>query len=88
MHVNSVARIRKRFVLEGKAPALNRRARLMPLTAPKLDGAAQAHLVAICCAPPPEGRAHWTLTLLVQELQRRGIVVEISRETVRQSLKK
>lgn len=88
MHVNTVASIRKRFVLEGEAPALNRRQRITPPVAPKLDGEAHAHLVAICCSQPPNGRTRWTLSLLAQELTTRGIVTEISRETVRQSLKK
>ncbi|WP_375341286.1 hypothetical protein [Okeania sp. SIO2C2] len=42
-------------------------------------------IVAICCSEPPSGHVLWTLTLLVSELKRRGIVTEISRETVRQS---
>lgn len=88
LHLNTVARIRQRFVLEGEAPALNRRARLTPPVPAKLDGEQHAHLVAICCSEPPEGRVCWTLTLLVDELKRRGIVSQISRETVRQSLKK
>ncbi|MBE9100905.1 helix-turn-helix domain-containing protein [Vacuolonema iberomarrocanum] len=80
--------MRKRFVLEGEAPALNRRPRALPPVPPKLDGEHPAHLVAICCSDPPQGRIRWPLTLLVNELKQRGIVTEISRETVRQSLKK
>jgi hypothetical protein len=88
MHVNSVDRIRKRFVLEGEAPALHRKPRLHPPTPPILDGRGEAHLVAICCSPAPEGRTRWTLQLLADELKARRIVTQISAETVRQALKK
>ena len=88
MHVNTVDRLRKRFALEGEAPALDRRARAEPPTPRKLDGRAEAHLVAICCSKAPEGRDRWTLSLLAGELTRRGFVTSISLETVRKVLKK
>jgi hypothetical protein len=88
MHVNTVARIRKRFVVEGERPALERKARAEPPVTPKIDGQIEAHLVAICCGPAPEGRVRWTLTLMADELRRRGLVTQVCRETVRQALKK
>jgi hypothetical protein len=88
MHVNTVDRIRKRFVLEGEAPALLRKPRLTPPTPPKLDGEREAHLVAICCSAPPTGHIRWTLQLLADELIQRRIVTHICAETVRQTLKK
>jgi transposase len=88
LHVNSVARVRRRFVCEGEQPALDRKPRLTPPCPPKLDGHAEAHLVALCCSDPPAGRAHWTMSLLAQALVGRGIVTSISTETVRLRLKK
>lgn len=88
MHVNTVDRIRRRFVVDGEAPALDRKPRADPPVRPKLDGRAEAHLVATCCSPPPEGRARWTLRLLADELARRGLVTSVSIETVRKTLKK
>jgi hypothetical protein len=88
IHRNSVSRIRKRFVLDGERPALERKPRETPPVPPKLDGRAEAHLVAICCGPPPEGRTRWTLGLLANELTRRGLVTQISAEAVRLKLKK
>lgn len=88
MHVNTVDRIRRRFVQEGEAPAVNRKVRATPPTPPKLDGRGEAHLVAICCGKAPEGRARWTLKLLVDELKKRQLVTSISVETVRKTLKK
>lgn len=88
MHVNTVDRIRKRFVQEGEAPALDRKPRETPPTPPIIDGRAEAHLVAMCCSDPPEGRVHWTMELLAQELTARKIVTKVSAETVRRVLKK
>lgn len=88
MHVNTVDRIRKRFVLQGEAPALERKPRLTPPVPPKIDGRIEAHLVALCCGPAPEGRTRWTLTLLADELKRRGLVTHVCAETVRRTLKK
>ena len=88
MHVNTIARICRRFVQDGEAPALNRKIRTTAPTPPKLDGRGQAQLVAICCGPPPAGRRVWTLRLLAQELTSRRIVTSISREAVRKTLKK
>jgi hypothetical protein len=88
MHVNTVARVRRRFVLEGEAPALGRKPRLAPPVPPKIDGRVEAHLIAICCSDPPQGRARWTLTLLAAELKARRLVTSISAEAVRGALKK
>jgi len=88
LHINSVDRIRQRFVLEGEEPALNRKVREMPAILPKIDGRAEAHLIAICCGKPPEGRTRWTLSLLAGELQQRGLVTSVCAETVRRTLKK
>jgi hypothetical protein len=88
MHLNTVARVRKRFVLQGEAPALDRKPRLTPPVPPKIDGRVEAHLVAVCCSPPPAGRACWTMRLLADELVARRLVASISAEAVRLRLKK
>ncbi len=80
-----IVRIRQRFVREGDA-ALERMPR--PTVPGKLDGVAEAHLVTLCCSPPPEGRDRWTLQLLCDELGRLQIVESVCRETVRKCLKK
>jgi transposase len=88
MHINTVNRIRKRFVTEGERPALERKPREAPPVPPIIDGRAEAHLIAICTGPPPEGRARWTMELLAGELVRREVVTAVSGETVRRALKK
>lgn len=88
LHRNTVARIRKRFLEKGEQPALNRTQRKTPPVPAKLDGHQEAQVIALCCSQPPEGQMHWSLRLLTQELKTRGIITEISRETVRRTLKK
>ena len=83
----TVERVRRRCVEEGIEAALGRREQLNRRQK-KLDGSGEAHLVALACGEPPEGRAFWTLKLLANRLVEREIVASISRETVRQTLKK
>jgi transposase len=88
LHVNTVDRIRKRFVVDGEEPALNRKPRATPPVPPKIDGRVEAHLVAICCSKAPDGHTRWTLQLLADELKDRGLVTSVCVETVRRALKK
>ena len=88
LHLNTVARIRKSFVAGGIDAALGRKVRLTPPVPPKIDGRIAAHLIAICSSKAPEGRARWTLKLLVNELKSRRLVTEVCIETVRRALKK
>ena len=88
IHVNSVDRVRKRFVLEGEEPAVNRKPRLTPPVVPKIDGHAEAFLIATCCGRAPEGRTRWTLALLAEELKKNRFVTSVCAETVRKTLKK
>lgn len=83
----TVERVRRRCVEEGIDAALNRKKQLRR-RAKKLDGEAEAHLIAIACSEPPQGRTSWTLKLLADRLVEREIVDSISTETVRKALKK
>lgn len=84
----TVFNIRRRWVEEGLEAALNRKKQKRPSRARKLDGKAEAKLVATCCGPAPQGRARWTLRLLADKLAELEAVESISPETVRQTLKK
>lgn len=53
-----------------------------------LDGEAEAHLIAIACSAPPQGRERWTLRLLQSEMIKRQYVDDVSHETIRTALKK
>ena len=81
-----VERIRKRFVLGGMEKALNEDPR--PGQRRKLDGRAEATLLATACSQVPEGHEHWTLRLLAGKMVELAVVDAISYETVRRTLKK
>ena len=80
-------RVRRRCVEEGVEAALGRKEQLNR-RAKKLDGQGEAHLIALACGEPPEGRVSWTLQMLADGLVEREIVESISDETVRRTLKK
>lgn len=78
--------VRQQCVSEGVAQTLARKPGYRPK--PVLDGVAEAHLIALSCGEPPEGREHWTLRLLAGRMVELGYVTEVSHETIRQVLKK
>jgi transposase len=79
-------RILKSFVADGLERALNEDPR--PGQKRKLDGRAEATLIATACSEAPEGHEHWTLRLLAGKLVQSGVVDTISHKTVRRTLKK
>jgi hypothetical protein len=83
----TVARVRAQFAREGLAATLARRPRA-DRRPRRLDGAAEAQLLAVACTAAPGGRPRWTLRLLARRLVELEIVDGISPETVRQTLKK
>ena len=83
---STVSRVRQRFVEGGLERALNDRPR--PGQQRKLDGKQEAHLVAVACSSAPEGHTRWTLQLLADRVVKLELADSISRETVRQILKK
>ena len=87
VHRTTVERIRQRLVEQSLEAALNRTPRTRN-KARKLDGEGEAHLVALMCSDPPEGRNRWTLQLLADQLVELEQVESISHECVRQALKK
>ena len=84
----TVERVRQRFVEQGLEAALDRKQRERPPRQIKLDGRAEARLIALACSAPPEGRAVWTMQLLADKLVELEVVDSISDETVRLALKK
>ena len=86
--LSTIARVRQRFVEQGLDAALNRKPQDRPSRPRKLDGAAEARLIALACSPPPAGRADWTMRLLADRLVELEGIDTVSHETVRQVLKK
>lgn len=85
-HLTTVERLRRRLVEHGLEAALERQKRQN--YTPKLDGEAEAHLIALACSEAPKGRSRWTLRLLADKLVELSVVDEISYATVRRTLKK
>jgi hypothetical protein len=83
----TVERVRQQFVEEGLEATLNPKPSTRVYER-RLDGKAEAHLVAMACGAPPEGRARWTLRLLADRMVVLGHVESVSHEAVRQTLKK
>jgi transposase len=83
----TVERVRKEFVEEGLDAALERRKSRRQYER-KLDGDGEAHLVALACQKPPEGRSRWTLRLLADRMVQLEYVDRLSYQTVRRTLKK
>ena len=84
----TVERVRQRFVEQGLEAALTHKPQERPSRERRLDGAAEARLIALACSKPPEGRARWTLKLLADKLVELEVVESVSDETVRRVLKK
>jgi len=85
--VLTVGRIRQRFVEHGLEDALVRRQHEQSARR-KIDGAAEAKMIALACGAPPAGRTRWTIRLLADKLVELNIVETVGRETVRKTLKK
>ncbi len=85
--LSTIARVRRRFLEVGAVAALTPRPRPTPPVT-KLDGRAEAHLIALTCSAPPEGHDRWTLRLLTDRFVALGVSESVSYETVRRVLKK
>lgn len=86
--VHTIEKLRKRLATEGFALALDGKKRQEPPTPCKLDGQAEAQLIAMRLGKPPAGYGHWTFHLLANEMVALEVVEAISHETVRKTRKK
>ena len=87
--LSTVERTRRKFVERGLEESISHR-RPRREYVRKLDGQAEAHLIALTCGPAPDGYARWSLRLLADELVKIEVLDldSISHEAVRQVLKK
>lgn len=83
----TVVRARRLYCTEGLERAISRKKPDRDYER-KIDGEAEAELVRLTCSEAPEGRSHWSLRLLADEMVELGYFDELSHETVRQVLKK
>ncbi len=84
--LGTVVNVCKRYLQQGLGRTLQ--GRYTGHNPRRLDGAAEAHLIALTCSEPPEDREHWTLQLLADEMVKLGYADHLSDETVRKTLKK
>lgn len=86
--LRTVSRVRQQLVTQGLDFALLRRRQPPRPDKVKIKGAIEQRLVELACSEPPQGRCHWTLQLLADELVVLGLVERVGIETVRLALKK
>jgi putative transposase len=77
----AVRAIARRYREGGLERALYEKAR--PGKKRLLDASTEQRIVALVCGAPPEGRARWSVRLIVEETVKRKIVPKLGRETVR-----
>lgn len=83
----TIERMRKRCVEQGLEDALKRRPQPERPEKRKINGHLEAHLIALCCGKPPEGRERWTVRLLADRFLQLGDVDHVSDKTVWVTLK-
>lgn len=85
---STVERISRLFREQGLDAALFRRPQPPRPQKRKLDGEAEARLVALLCGEKPEEAERWSLRVVREKVIELEIVASVSHETVRQVLKK
>ena len=77
----AIRKIGHRYRQGGLERALYEKER--PGAAALLEDSQRQRIIAMACSDPPEGRARWTVRLLVEEAVKRRLVPRVGRETVR-----
>ena len=83
----TVTEIRRTFVKQGLEAVINRKKPEREYEH-RLDGEAEAHLIALACSEAPDGKERWTLRLLRDRMIQLEYVEDVSHETIRTTLKK
>jgi hypothetical protein len=84
----TIEHLKKRFVEEGLAAALERRQPEKPPREVTFDGAFEARLIALACSEAPRGRRRWTVRLLAEKAVELSLAPSVSHMTVQRILKK
>jgi len=77
----AIRNVAHRYEKGGLERALYEKAR--PGAAEVLDDGQKQRIIAMVCSDPPEGRARWTVRLVVEEAVKRRLVPRVGRETIR-----
>jgi transposase len=84
----TIEHLKKRFVTGGLPLALERKERETPPRDIKFDGRFEAHVIALACSDPPEGRSRWTVRLLADKAVELEYAPTVSHMSVQRILKK
>jgi transposase len=84
----TIEHLKRRFVEEGLAAALERKQPQKPPRPVTFDGAFEARLIALACSETPEGRRRWTVRLLAEKAVELRLTPSVSHMTVQRILKK
>jgi transposase len=84
--VKTIERVRRQFCETGMAMFESKARKTR--SDKKIDGRVEAHLTALLCQSPPDGKGAWTLRMLSDRLIELQIVEHISTTMVRRLLKK
>jgi transposase len=84
----TIEHLKKRFVEEGLAAALERKPREKPPREVLFDGAFEARLITLACSRAPEGRQRWTVRLLTEKAVELNLTPSVSHMTIQRILKK
>ena len=84
----TIEHLKKRFVEEGLERAMTREQPEKPPREVILGGEFEAHLIALACSDPPEGRDRWTVRLLAEKAVELDLAPTVSHMTVQRVLKK
>lgn len=87
VRVQTIERLRRRFVEEGYEIALQGKKRQVEREK-VLDSRVETKLIALRCSAVPAGSNKWSLRLLADKMVELEYVASISHESVRQILKK
>lgn len=84
----TIQNVRKSYAENGFEYSIHRKKRTTPPVPAKVDGAVEAHIIALCCSQPPEGYARWSVRLLSDKCVELGFIESISHMTISRTLKK
>jgi hypothetical protein len=84
----TIEHLKKRFVEEGLAAALEHKQPETPRRPIIFDGSFEARLIAVACSPAPEGWQRWTVRLLAEKAVELNLAPGVSHMTVQRILKK
>jgi len=77
----AIRKVGHRYQAGGLERALYEKQR--PGAAEVLEEGQKQRIIAMVCSDPPEGRARWTVRLVVEEAVKRRLVPRVGRETIR-----